>query len=55
MSDTATRLAEALNDLQAELDHADTLITEQQNRIIHLELMLSSLTALLKRTQHGAA
>jgi hypothetical protein len=55
MSDTATRAAEALDELRAELAHADALITEQQNRIIHLELMLSSLTALLKRTQHGAA
>ena len=53
--ETVTRLAEALDDLRAELAHADTLITEQQNRIIHLELLVSTLTALLKKTHQGAA
>jgi hypothetical protein len=37
MSDTATRAAEALDELRAELAHADALITEQQDRIDTLE------------------
>ncbi len=37
MSDVATRAAEALDELQAELAHADALIREQQVRIETLE------------------
>ena len=55
MSDTATRAAEALDELRAQLAHADQLITEQQNRIIHLELVLSGWPAILKKTREGAA
>ncbi len=43
MSDTATRAAEALDELRAELAHADALITEQQVRIEKLEHHISYL------------
>ena len=52
MSDTATRAAEALDELRAQLAHADELITEQQHYIedlecqvthLHLELELDAL------------
>jgi hypothetical protein len=54
MSDTATRATEALNELQTELDHADTLITEQQNRILFLEHVVRDLATALSIYQ-GAA
>jgi uncharacterized coiled-coil protein SlyX len=53
MRDTATRAAEALEDLQAELAHADQLITEQQTRIEKLEGHISYLQARLNNL--GAA
>ena len=43
MSDTATRAAEILEDLRAELAHADTLITEQQHYIEDLECQITHL------------
>jgi hypothetical protein len=43
MSDTVTRLTEALDDLRAELAHADALITQQQTRIEKLERHISYL------------
>jgi chromosome segregation ATPase len=54
MSDTVTRLAEALDDLRAELAHADQLITEQQNRIQTLERRVQILRGKLY-AQEGAA
>jgi hypothetical protein len=47
MSDTAARAAETLEELRAELAHADALITEQQNRIHFLEHLVADLTAAL--------
>jgi hypothetical protein len=54
MSDTATRAAEALDELRAELAHAETLITEQQARINYLEHLVADLTAALS-AHEGAA
>ncbi len=54
MSDTITRLAEAVDDLRAELAHADTLITEQQDRIHTLERQVQILRGKLY-AQEGAA
>lgn len=50
MNDTVTRIAE----LAAELDHADTLITEQQGRIETLERQIRLLQALLKAAEAAA-
>jgi uncharacterized protein YceH (UPF0502 family) len=47
MSDTATRAAEALDELRAELAHADILIAEQQARIETLEAEVAQLRAAL--------
>jgi hypothetical protein len=54
MSDTATRAAEALHELRAELAHADALITEQQRRIEMLEDLVRFLERKLN-SQEGAA
>ncbi len=54
MSDTATRAAEALDDLRAQLAHADQLITEQQRYIEDLECQVTHLTMELD-TLKGAA
>jgi uncharacterized protein YceH (UPF0502 family) len=43
MSDTATRAVEALDELRAELAHADTLIADQQARIDALEAEVAEL------------
>ncbi len=53
MSDAATRAAEALDELRAELAHADQLITEQQVRIEKLERQISYLQT--KLNTQGAA
>ncbi len=53
MSDTLTRLAEAVDDLRAELVHADQLITEQQDRIQTLERRVQILRG--KLNTQGAA
>ena len=47
MSDTATRAAEALEELRSELAHADDLITQQQTRIEALEEQVTHLQARL--------
>ncbi len=54
MSDTATRAAEALEELRAELAHADALITEQEARIHYLEHLVADLAAALS-AHEGAA
>ncbi len=54
MSNAATRAAEALEELQAELAHADALITEQQDQIQTLERRVQLLRAKLY-AQEGAA
>ncbi len=54
MSDTAARAAEALDELRAELAHADQLITEQQDQIQTLERRVQLLRAKLY-TREGAA
>jgi hypothetical protein len=54
MSDAATGAAEALEELRAELDHADTLITEQRTRIGKLERHIRYLQVRLN-FQQGAA
>jgi uncharacterized coiled-coil protein SlyX len=53
MSDAATRAAEALEELRAELAHADALVTEQQTRIEKLERHISYLQ--YKLNTKGAA
>ena len=45
MSDAITRIAESLEELRAELAHADQLITEQQARIHYLEHLVADLAA----------
>jgi hypothetical protein len=54
MSDTATRAAEALDELRAELAHADMLIAEQQARIETLERQITLLQAILKAQEAAA-
>ena len=54
MSDTATRAAEALDELRAQLAHADQLITEQQHYIEDLECQITQLFTELD-TLTGAA
>ena len=54
MSDTATRAAEALDELRAELAHADALISEQQAHIEMLEDLVRFLEAKLNGRE-GAA
>ena len=54
MSDTATRAAEALDELRAQLAHADQLITEQQHYIEDLECQITHLFKELD-TLKGAA
>ena len=54
MSDTATRAAEALDELRAELAHADTLIAEQHARIETLERHVILLQAILKAKEAAA-
>ena len=53
MSDTITRLTEALDELRDQLAHADALITEQQARIEMLEDLVRFLDA--KVNAQGAA
>jgi uncharacterized protein YceH (UPF0502 family) len=54
MSDTATRAAEVLDELRAELAHADTLIAKQQARIDALEAEVAQLRAALNDPRAAA-
>lgn len=54
MNDTAARIATACEELAAELEHADSLITEQQARIETLEGQVGLLQSLLKAPEAAA-
>jgi hypothetical protein len=54
MNDRATRITAAVDELAAELAHADRLIAEQQARIESLEQLVADLRAVIAGNEAAA-